>query len=1092
VMQRGVDLTLAFKSPGGKLQTQPDNPAGPFGTRWITFRVAANEEYRLELRASDEFAMQGSYEITFHGSSPLSVSDEKRLAAGEKIVEGQRKQSLGGKEASLGIDLYEQARLIWRELKDQQEEADASHRIAIAYKSLRQWKTAESYYQEALKLRREIGDRQGEGYTLNDLAVLYRDWSPRPVSKDQDADLGTEQAFQSYQHAIEIFRSLGNVSGFASSYYGTGILYATRYQMVKALEFYKTALEKRREIGDLRGEARTLNAIGGANEVLGNNTEALEQYQKAMILWRCVEDSINLANTENNIGIIYDDWADWQKAIDHYSKSISVYEALGRQDPPTRRKEAITLTNLGGIHLTLGEFQQSNNFLKKALDIFGKIDNVTDKATTLGWLGYACYLQGDQQGALGFLEQARSLQEMSRDPKITETYTMMGMAKVALQEYQKAHEYYQKALAIQRDPDGGSRMGQGITLDKLGEVLSAMGDAKGAIESYSQAMKIWKQMGNRDGESLTFYNLARFERGRGNLIEADHHIQSAIKVVETLRTNVTGQHLRGAYFTTKVGFYELAADIKMQRNRGEPDRGYNGAALLAVEQARARNLMESLVEVRSELREGVDKQLAGREQELVRLHDSKWQLLMRLKSNQRVEAQTSAMENQVDSLASEIDQVRSEIRRRNPRYASLTQPQPLTLEEIQKQVLDEDTILLEFSLGEERSYLWAATKSSLASFELPRRSEIEGAAKELYELIKQQQIASEARYHQAAGRLSDMLLAGVSEQIAGRRLLIVADGALQYIPFSVLPIPAKPEFTPLILEHEIINLPSATTLAVIRRELGDRRPAEKQIALLADPVFDPQDERLKLARFKSTPGRQNQKTQKKATEDQNGNIRLASVEKNEGTSAASSLRESGVFGPDGVIPELPLSGQEARAIFKLVPASDGLMATGFQANKQTAQSDEMARYRVVHFATHGVLDDQRPERSGLLLSYVDERGRAQDGFLGLNSVYNLKLSADLAVLSACRTGLGKEVKGEGLVGLTRGFMYAGVPRVIASLWKVEDAATRDLMTLFYQKLFGDKMRPAAALRAAQVEMMKRKTRRAPFFWGAFVIQGEWK
>ena len=155
-------------------------------------------------------------------------------------------------------------------------------------------------------------------------------------------------------------------------------------------------------------------------------------------------------------------------------------------------------------------------------------------------------------------------------------------------------------------------------------------------------------------------------------------------------------------------------------------------------------------------------------------------------------------------------------------------------------------------------------------------------------------------------------------------------------------------------------------------------------------------------------------------------------------------------------------------------------------------SAELARYRIVHFATHGVLDDKRPELSGLLLSMVNEHGRQQDGFLGLNSIYNLKLSAELVVLSACQTGLGKEVKGEGLIGLTRGFMYAGAARVVASLWKVDDEATAELMKRFYRRMLQDNMPAAAALRAAQVEMWQQKQWRSPYYWASFVLQGDWK
>jgi CHAT domain-containing protein/tetratricopeptide (TPR) repeat protein len=1090
ISQQGIDLNISLNTPDGGQRMEEGNPTLPYGTRSISLRFGTYKYYRLDLRPFDEFAMRGKYEISVAFTSTITANDEKRLRAEEKVAEGQRKQSQGEKGLAPAIEAYEQARSIWESIKDNLEEANTCHRIAIAYQSLKKWEQAEKYYNQTLKLRREIADRQGEAYTLNDLAKFYREWPQETPSNDsKEQDSRTKQAHNTYKQAISIFQTVQDLSGEASSLYGIGFLYATRYQMRKALEFYEPALRIRQKIGDHNGEARVLNAMGGANGVLGNNKEALEQHQKAMSGWLKIGDLINEANTNNNIGLIYDDWGDWQKALESYSKAITIYEKLAKRDPQTRLKEARALNNLGCLYIALGEYQQAMRYLEKAIIIFHQINRASDEGTALAWMGYVSLLQGDYQRALKYCEEAYPLQEKEKEPRIEVTLTTMGMSRAALKEYLEAFENYQKALKIQQDPDGGSLIGQGITLDKLGQLRQLMGETESAIQNYGKALEIWRRMGNREGESLTLYNLARAEQARGNLAEADKHIQSAIASVETLRTNVVGQHLRRAYFTAKVGFYELAVDIRMQLNQLYPDRGHSAAAFLAAEQAKARNLMESLVEVHANLREGVDPQLVEREQQLIRLHDSKWQALMTHKSAGGSGAKSSELEKEIDSLRYEIDQVKSEIRRQSPQYAALTQPQPLGPDQIQQEALDDDTLLLEYSLGEDRSYLWLLTKTDLASFVLPGRSEIEGKAKELYRLIKRESIAPEDQYRQAAARLSEMVLGPVAERIKNKRLLIVRDGALQYVPFAVLPIPAITEFKPLIVEHEIIYLPSATTLVVIGREQNRRAPASKQIAVLADPVFDAQDERVNLSGDKATPG----KSVKPGKSRQSLAAKEAKpVDKPERISQLSILRDIGLISQNGVISDLPQTGLEAKEILKLIPASEGLMATGFQANLKTALSPELARYRIVHFATHGVLDDKRPELSGLLLSMVNERGRPQDGFLGLNSVYNLKLSAELVVLSACQTALGKDVKGEGLIGLTRGFMYAGVPRVVATLWKVDDAATRSLMALFYQKMIRQNLKPAAALRAAQVEMMSQNNRQAPFFWGAFVIQGDWR
>ena len=175
----------------------------------------------------------------------------------------------------------------------------------------------------------------------------------------------------------------------------------------------------------------------------------------------------------------------------------------------------------------------------------------------------------------------------------------------------------------------------------------------------------------------------------------------------------------------------------------------------------------------------------------------------------------------------------------------------------------------------------------------------------------------------------------------------------------------------------------------------------------------------------------------------------------------------------------------------VLPVGKGFQALDFEASRSTAMSGILAKYRIIHFATHGLLNNKHPELSGLVLSLVDKQGKTRDGFLKLQDIYDMKLRADLVVLSGCQTGLGEEINGEGLVGLTRGFMYAGASRVVASLWSISDLATATLMAEFYKSMENG-MRPAAALRAAQIQMWKQQQWKSPYYWAAFQIQGEWR
>jgi CHAT domain-containing protein len=403
------------------------------------------------------------------------------------------------------------------------------------------------------------------------------------------------------------------------------------------------------------------------------------------------------------------------------------------------------------------------------------------------------------------------------------------------------------------------------------------------------------------------------------------------------------------------------------------------------------------------------------------------------------------------ALTTERDVLETEIRRASPAYAALTQPSPLSVEEIRTRVLDAETLLLEFSLGKERSWLFVLGREGLVTAPLPPAAEIERAAAELH-----RSLSAHRALEGEASILADLLLGPVAARLSGpwrdRRLAIVPDGALQYVPFAVLPVGSPPR--PLIEDHEIVVLPSAAVLDTMRRTFGGRPPAPRRLALLGDPVFDASDPRVRRA---------------------------------SDASAAVAL-------PGGTrgFSRLPFSRDEVRAIAALLPPAEVLEATDFEASRALAMDGTLGLFRSVHIATHGLLNTVRPELSGVVLSLVDESGRPQDGFLRLQDIYNLRLSADLVVLSACQTALGRPIAGEGLVGLARGFMHAGAPRVVATLWKVDDSATAELMTRFYRSMVEEGAPAAQALRAAQRALARDRRFAAPFYWAGFTLQGEWR
>jgi CHAT domain-containing protein len=515
----------------------------------------------------------------------------------------------------------------------------------------------------------------------------------------------------------------------------------------------------------------------------------------------------------------------------------------------------------------------------------------------------------------------------------------------------------------------------------------------------------------------------------------------------------------------------------MQLHQARPGRGFDAAAFAACERGRARSLLDGLAAAGVDLRSQVSPDLLGREQRL-KMELDDWANRQRTSLDEPASpAAASRLAEEYRDLERRYGALEADIQRTSPRYAALARPEPLTIRQIQQEVLDDETVLLQYALGESRGYVWAVSKSAWSVHELPSRASLSQESRQLYEGLtarlrltgslderRRQAEVSDFRYWEQARHLSEVLLGPVARSISGKRLIVVADGAMQYVPFAALPEPGgAAEPVPLLVNHEIVSLPSASVIAMLRRETAGRPLPPRSVLVLADPVFEPDDPRLRAV-FRAA-GRQ-------PAREPGGAVRPPSVRI--------------------TLARLAATREESGAILAATRSGSSVARLGFDASRAAAAGPEPAQYRTVHFATHGVFDNESPGMSGIMLSMFDGQGRPQDGFLRLHDIYGLRLPVELVVLSACSTALGRQVRGEGLVGMVRGFMHAGAKRVVASLWKVDDEATGDLMRRFYAAMLREGRSPAAALRAAQLEVRQQPRWKSPFYWAAFSLQGEWK
>ncbi|MBV6622713.1 MAG: tetratricopeptide repeat protein [Rivularia sp. (in: Bacteria)] len=1142
---------------------QPDNKSQKIPFHQALTKRAVVLFISLFLLSESSAVSAGNYGLKIVQKLETTQQNNTRAEAEKLKNEGIQLFNQGTTESlTKAREKFQAALVLWERLGDKSWQGATLDGIGRIYDDLGELQKALSYYNQALPLLRAVGNKGMEATTLNNIGRVY-------------SDLGEKQkAFSYYNQALPLFRAVSDRNGEATTLASIGLVYNALGEKQKALSYYNQALPILRAVGDRVGEATTLNNIGGVYDALGEKQKALSYYNQALSLDRAVGNRGGEAVTFNNIGRVYSDLGEKQKALFYYNKAISLLRAVG-----DRRTEAITLNNIGGVYDALGEKQKALSFYNQALPLSRAVGDKGGEATTLSNIGKVYSDLGEKQKALSFYNQALPLLRAVGDRggeaitlnNIGGVYNSLGEKQKALSflnqalplsravgdrggeatklvnigevysdlgEKQKALSFFNQALPLLRAV--GDRGGEATTLNNIGKVYSDLGEPQKVLSLLSQALPLRRAVGDRDGEANSLWNLAYLERKQGNLQASLKHIQDSIQIIEKLRSTYTNQDLKTTYFATVQDNYKFYIDLLMELHKKDPSKGYNAASLNVSERSRARGLLELLTEARADIRKGANPEFLAEESRLQELISAKEKLRYQIvndnnKSNDPIsKAAAQRLEKEVANHLEEYKQLQVKIKQSNPKYANLKYPEPLKLAEIQQQ-LDKDSLLLQYSLGEERSFLWVVSPDSLDTYELPKKSEIDKSAINLFCLISQSSSKPPSatgkenpcedtaniktrRIDVAASELSKLVLAPVKEKLGKKRLVVVADGALQYIPFAALadlsgegvegeegeageageaggaggeknnsfkknrkevprgglipePKPSQNKFNyqPLLINHEIVNLPSASTIAIQRQELANRKEAPKALAILADPVFSTDDNRVAEARNKQS----------------NQNSLELELER------SALKRSADIFNRQGWL-RLHGTRTEAETLLQLVPNGDRLNVFDFDANYNWATSDKLNQYRILHFATHGFVNDANPELSGIVLSLVNKQGQNIRGYLRLGDLFNLDYPADLIVLSACETGLGKEIQGEGLVGLTRGLMYAGAERLVVSLWQVSDEGTAVFMQEFYKQMLQNGKSANQALRATQLKMWKDEKWRNPNYWAAFAFLGEWE
>lgn len=849
---------------------------------------------------------------------------------------------------------------------------------------------AGAVWADALATWRELGEEALEAEVLARIGLGHFD--------SGEWDLGALR----YAEAVEIFARAGERVWQLRPRQDLAAVQVWQVEYDKAIENYRIVVEVSREIGDRMLEGIALNGMGAAYRAQGEVQQALGHFEAA--LERLPEDDHHTRPlTLHNLAALY-----WRQFQDSRRSEELLLAALDLYRPEKVSTHAAfrarALMYLGAMAQEQDRLLDARRLLEEALAIETGFDRC-GRATLLG--------------RIAVLEDA-ALGRGPADSRMAEAFDTLG---------------------------GGVCAGAKATLHLLsGEIAERRGESEAALAAYRRGRELAAEQGdgNRLADSLA--GIVRVERARGRANVALEASRQMLAILEGVRPTVLRSDLRTAFFASAQSHFDLHIGLLTSL-------GAEAEAWAAAERARAQALRDLLLESGAGLRRSADPVLAERERSLQRrLNVLESQ---RLKAAEGGSERAETLRKEIEARIEDLEKVRGEIRRQSPAYAALTAPDPLDLRELQRHHLDSDTLLLEYRLGEETSWLWAVTRDSFEGYVLPPRGEIEAVAREAVRWTRS--LRWPGRYPQSLCELSEILLGPAAHRLGGRRLVVVADGALEELSFAALPSPVESEdcagAAPLVADHEVVHLPSVSALTAQRRLLADRQPAPGWLAMVADPVYGPDDDRLRAS----------------------GGPRPAS----------SRARAPGRFA------RLSHAGEEADAVLAELPPATVFDARGLHASKETITGGAIGEHRVVHFATHGVLHPDQPLLSFLALSQVSADGRPVDGDLYAHEIYDLEIPAELVVLSACDTARGRQVRGEGLVsGLPRAFLYAGAARVLVSLWPVPDRSTRDLMELFYRGLVHEGLPPGRALQEAQRSLWREG--RPPYQWAGFVLQGDWR
>lgn len=761
--------------------------------------------------------------------------------------------------------------------------------------------------------------------------------------------------------------------------------------------------------------------------------------QRALLIANELNNQKDKGICLNNIGLYYWKISNYSRALEFYEKALELARSSKNQ-----QSESECMNNLGIIYQELGEFDRALKYFFDALSIDKKGFGSGFIAIDLNNIGNTYRKKGLQTGlkkdfltALDYFENCLSLAEKAEDIKTSlRIRNNIGAIYADLEEYSTSIIQYKNALEIaQRINDKESAS---AILNNLGIVYFNLGDYEESTRFCQMSIDLAQQI--KSGTVLweAFLDIGNAYKKQNQFEEARENYRESIAVIESIRSNIEFEELKASYFGSnkRLESYYNLIDLLAQSYIKRQAQQAGEEAFDYLEKAKARAFLDSLEVAQVNISQGIDIRLANQEKqidrELTALHNKSL-------TSDLPEDQKEKIRLDINIFEDELEKLKREIRSTSPAYANLKYPKIISLTEARKNLLDEQTAIVAYSVGKDSGYGFAITRKELSIYPIAPRKRLQEKVANYLKIISDKDSRD---FTEGTTLFAELIEPALRPEI--KYLIIIPDDALHYLPFETLRI--KKDGPWLIEKLAIAYAPSMSSLwEIVKRGKNKKEKPTKDLVAFGDPDY---------GKFGS-PDNAGQNYQNHS--------------------------------PAGNFPRLEYSGIEVQKISAFIKAGKKDIRVRDRASEQELKKLPLREYKLVHFAAHGVIDDEKPARSAIVLSLTGDS--KEDGFVQMREIYSLRMNADLVSLSACQTGRGQYIQGEGIESLNRAFFYAGASSVLTSLWSINDQASARLMERFYFHLKNHSTL-VAALRTAKFEMIHSRVLAHPYYWAAFLLTGD--